>query len=462
MLLKEYAVISLLGFILGLMFLGKRQTTSFPNIFFKIFILLNLPFLLMLTEKYLQDGVFEVTYFEGLGIRLKLYLDLAGLSFLWLNYLLFAFLVIFINKINQSSLMNTLLLMLFSVNNLFFIAGDSLTFLIFWEAMLIPATLLLWYFSAGDRMRNALEFIIYNFGFSIFLILGVLLIFKFKGAFEYNFSGISHDYIIALLLFIGIMVKTPVFPLHGWLINTYYNLPSPITAIFSGILSKYAIYAFYRLFADVSMIYGFLLLVVILSSIISSFLAWSQRDLKKIFTYMSMSHLNIMLAGGLALAPYGGITILVPFSLFHGLLAFILFLYCYHLELYGKSLIINDYGALTLTHPFFTFFFTSYLLILAGFPLFGYFYLEFIVVSSVFKYSLLFGFLLIIAMSINLIYKSVVFYKLVFSKQSGSGSKTLIDLSFSQILLSFIILLIVLILTFYLYEFLKLFTSGGV
>lgn len=462
MLLKEYAVISLLGFILGLIFLGKCQTTSFPNIFFRIFMLLNLPFLLMLTEKYLQDGVFEVTYFEGLGIRLKLYLDLAGLSFLWLNYLLFAFLVIFINKINQSSLMNTLLLMLFSVNNLFFIAGDSLTFLIFWEAMLIPATLLLWYFSAGDRMRNALEFIIYNFGFSIFLILGVLLIFKFKGAFEYNFSGISHDYIIALLLFIGIMVKTPVFPLHGWLINTYYNLPSPITAIFSGILSKYAIYAFYRLFADVSMIYGFLLLVVILSSIISSFLAWSQRDLKKIFTYMSMSHLNIMLAGGLALAPYGGITILVPFSLFHGLLAFILFLYCYHLELYGKSLIINDYGALTLTHPFFTFFFTSYLLILAGFPLFGYFYLEFIVVSSVFKYSLLFGFLLVFAMSINLIYKSVVFYKLIFSKQSGSGSKTLVDLSFSQILLSFIILLIVLILTFYLYEFLKLFTSGGV
>lgn len=462
MLLKEFALISLIGFVISFLLLGGGRNSSISNIIFKLFLLLNFALLLGVTENYFTSGPSDIVYFNGLGIKLKLYLDLAGLSFIWLNALLFAFLILFVNNFLQLGNVYSLSLMLFSVNNLFFIAGDSLTFLIFWEAMLIPATLFLWYYSSGDRIRNALEFIIYNFGLSIFLVLGVLVIFKYRGAFEFTFWDLNNKYLIAFLLFLGIMVKTPVFPFHGWLINTYYNLPSPITGIFSGILSKYAIFAFYRFFLGVDQVFGLLLIFTIISAMFSAFLAWSQQDIKKIFTYMSMSHLNIMLAGGLTLTPLGGINILIPFAMFHGFLAFILFVYCSHLESSAKTLKITDFGAMTLSHPYFTFFLTSFLLVLAGFPLFGYFYLEFLVASSVFRYSILFGFLLAIAMSINLIYKSIVFYRLIFNKVTGEGTKKLSDLSPSLVVLSSIILILVLLITFYLYDYLDFLRSGGV
>lgn len=462
MLLSKFALLSLLGFIISFILLVFNKKSSLSSFIFKIYLLINFALLLGISENFLIKGPIDLVYFDGLGIKLKLFLDFAGLSFIWLNFLLFSFLVLFVNKFLIDEGVYSLLFMLCSVNNLFFIAGDSLTFLIFWEAMLIPATLLLWYYSSGERVRNAIEFILYNFGFSIFLVLGILLIYKSSGSFNYSFSESDNRYLIALLLFMGIMVKTPVFPLHGWLLNTYYNLPSPITALYSGILSKYAIFAFYRFFTGVDQVFGLFLLLTTISAIISAYLAWAQQDIKKIFTYMSMSHLNIMLCGGLTLAPKSAINILIPFAMFHGFLAFMLFIYCYYLEISGKSLKLTDYGSLTLTHPYFTFFFTSFLLVLAGFPLFGYFYLEFLVASSVFGYSLIFGFLLAFAMSINLIYKSIVFYRVIFNKIRGESSKILSDLPPSLIVLSSLIFLLVILLTVFLNDYLHLLRSGGV
>lgn len=460
--LKEFVAFSLLTFLLSFAFLRYKERDNLVSWLVRGLIVLDLSFLLIFTGKLLSLGNLEYTYFKGLGIELKFFIDLAGLFFLWLNLLLFGFIYFFIRLENCSSLWHGLMLMLFSINNLFFISGEALTFVIFWEAMLIPATMFLWFFSGESARRNALEFLLYNFGFSIFLILGILLLFKQKGTFAFGLGGVSEALWVGTLIYLGIMVKTPVFPLHGWLINTYYNLPTPVTAIFSGILSKYALFGFYRLFTGLETVLGLLLLVTIFSALYSALLAWSQRDIKKIFTFMSMSHLNVMLAGALAILPKESPYILVPFSLFHGLLAFILFVYVYHLERCGGPYSIEEYGNLSLSHPFFTTFLTAFLLVLAGFPLFGYFYLEFIVASMVFKFSWIFGFLLAFTMGINLIYKSLIFYKLIFIKRTGSGSLVLKDLNFLHILLSSSVLFLVILLTLYLYPILNSLRSGGV
>ncbi|MFN4131874.1 MAG: proton-conducting transporter membrane subunit [Caldimicrobium sp.] len=387
---------------------------------------------------------------------------MASLSFLWLNYLLFLFLYAFLLiDNNQNNLFHGLILLLFVINNIFFIAGDAITFLIFWEAMLVPATLLLYYFSKNKSKENALEFILYNFGFSIFLILGILMQYKATQTFELDSLKKNPQSLTAILLFIGIMVKTPVFPLHGWLLNTYYNLPSTVTAIFSGILSKYALYAFYRLYDNIHMSLPLLLILTLLSAIIASLLALYQKDIKKIFTYMSMSHLNIALAGSLGMLPYTSIYILIPFSLFHGLLAFILFIFVSYLEKCTDNLNINEYGNLTAVSPIFTIFLTTFLLVLSGFPLFAYFYIELIMLSSLFKYSILFGFLLSIAISINLTYKCILFYKLVFSKKTGIASQKLADLPFNYISISLIIFLLLISLTIFFYPFMQQSLSIG-
>ena len=458
--LKEFVILSFFGFLFSFYILKDKERDYlwlmriFIVILFLIFIYISVD---------VFKGVFpEYIYFKEFGFLLKFKLHPASFYFVWLNlviYLLLYFLVI--NEF-KNHLINGLMLMLFCINNLFFIAGDILTFFIFWEAMLIPATLLLWYFAQEAPKRIALEFLIYNFGFSIFMLFGILLLYKYNNSFEFNLQGLNNTKLIAFLLYIGIMVKTPVFPLHGWLLNTYYNLPSPVTAIFSGILSKYAIYGFYRFFEHAPLCLEPLVLLTILSALYAAFLAWSQRDIKKIFTYMSMSHLNIMLAGALAMLPYTLPSFLIPFGLFHGFLAFILFIYVYYLKKNSGILSIEEYGSLTLTKPIFTFFITTYLLVLAGFPLFGYFYIEFVMLSFVFKFSLILGFLLSLCTAVNLIYKSIVFYKLTFVKREGEGSKKLKDLPFSYTLLSFIIFVLVILLTIYLSPILKFLKEGGV
>lgn len=460
MMFKEFLLFSLLGFLFSFYILKDKERDYLW--FIRIFILFMTLLIIPATLSALTGTFSEFVYFRDLGFLLKFKLDQASLFFLWLNLLLFFFLYFLVKPDLKGHLFHGLMLMLFCVNNLFFLAGDTLTFFIFWEAMLIPATLFLWYFSKEKPKRTALEFLIYNFGFSIFLLLGILFLYKYNQSFEFKLIGLSEARWIASLLYIGIMVKTPVFPLHGWLLNTYYNLPSPVTAIFSGILSKYALFGFYRFYERAFLSLEFFLFLTIFSALYAGYLAWSQRDLKKIFTYMSMSHLNVMLAGSLAMLPYLSPYLIILFSLFHGFLAFALFIYVYHLEKTSGILSIDEYGALTLTKPIFTFFLTAFLLVLAGFPLFGYFYLEFVMLSFVFKFSLLFGFLLSFAIAINLIYKAIVFYKIIFEKKEGLGSKTLKDLSPSYTFLSVLIFLIVLFLTLYLSQFIEFLKRGGV
>ncbi len=457
---KEFVLLSLFGFLFSFYILREKERNYFW--FTRLFIVIAISLIIPSTLMVFQGNFPEYIYFNDFGFSLKFTFNKASVFFLWLNLSLYFLLYFFVKFELKNNLFNGLMLMLFCVNNLFFLAGDTLTFFIFWEAMLIPATLLLWYFSKERPKRIALEFLIYNFGFSIFLLLGILMLYKYNQSFEFNFYGVNEAKTIASLLYIGIMVKTPVFPLHGWLLNTYYNLPSPVTAIFSGILSKYALYAFYRLYEKVSLSMSLLILLTIFSALYAAFLAWSKRDLKMIFTYMSMSHLNVILAGSLAMLPYFTPYLIIPFGLFHGFLAFALFLMVYHMEKTSGVLSIDEYGSLTLTKPIFTFFLTAFLLVLAGFPLFGYFYLEFTMLSFLFKFSLIFGFLLSIGISINLIYKSIVFYKLIFVKKEGLGSIKLSDLCPSYTIMLFLIFLAVVILTLYLSSLLKFLMKGGV
>src|SRR3712207_1005897 len=42
------------------------------------------------------------------------------------------------------------------------------------------------------------------------------------------------------------LVKMPAFPVHGWMPDGYRNMPLPVLAVFSAVLSKVAAYGFLR------------------------------------------------------------------------------------------------------------------------------------------------------------------------------------------------------------------------
>ncbi len=64
----------------------------------------------------------------------------------------------------------------------------------------------------------------------------------------------------------------PAFPVHGWMPDGYRNMPLPVLAVFSAVLSKVAAYGFLRvvipLFPDASAHFQDLMLVLALGSIL--------------------------------------------------------------------------------------------------------------------------------------------------------------------------------------------------
>jgi formate hydrogenlyase subunit 3/multisubunit Na+/H+ antiporter MnhD subunit len=342
-------------------------------------------------------------------------------------------------------------MILFAINNLYFLSGDPITLFLFWEAMLVPTTLILWNFSSGDSRRNALEYIIYNFGLSVFMLLGILILIASKGIFDNN-TVLS---LATFLIFIGIMVKAPVFPFHGWLENTYYNLPTFITGIFSAILSKYAIYAYVSLIKVMPYLFDLLVLVVLLSIAISAFIAISSDDFKKILIYMSMSHVNVMVLGLLMIfhRPLTELHVVIM-GVVHGLVSYAMFLLAQYLQQQTNDLNIKNYGNLTICYPILTGILTTSLLIFAGFPITAYFFSEFSILSATFNYSFIFGIFLALGIALNLIYKARIFYYMVFKKHDVLTSEKLRELPTNYYLTSLILFIGVILLTLYYKEIL--------
>ncbi|MDQ6824814.1 MAG: hypothetical protein M3007_05045, partial [Candidatus Eremiobacteraeota bacterium] len=105
-----------------------------------------------------------------------------------------------------------------------FTAGDLLLFYVYWDLMLIPVFLLLiGYTDSPDARRSAWAYLIYNGAGGLVLLLGLVGLVAQTHSFEvlgrsFNLSGETWLFAAFALAF---LIKTPVFPLHGWMPVTY-------------------------------------------------------------------------------------------------------------------------------------------------------------------------------------------------------------------------------------------------
>ena len=74
---------------------------------------------------------------------------------------------------------------------------------------------------------------------------------------------------IFLFFAAAFLIKMPAFPFHGWMPDGYLNMPLPVLAVFSGVLSKVAAYGFLKiclpLFPDASAHFQTLMLLLALA-----------------------------------------------------------------------------------------------------------------------------------------------------------------------------------------------------
>jgi hydrogenase-4 component F len=121
-----------------------------------------------------------------------------------------------------------------------------------------------------------------------------------------------------VLALVGYGTKVGLFPMHTWLPDAHSEAPSPVSAMFSGVLLPTALYAFLRVYrilpspvpaavSDLVLAFG------LLTALVAAFLLQRQRSYKRLLAYSSMEVMGLAVAGvaigGIAL--YGVLLLLV-------------------------------------------------------------------------------------------------------------------------------------------------------
>jgi NADH-quinone oxidoreductase subunit M len=203
-----------------------------------------------------------------------------------------------------------------------FCAQDLALFVAFFDLMLIPFYFLIGMWGTGERVRATTKLVVYTLIGSFFMLAAAIA----TGVVASNEHGASLTFVLSALrhlplsrssqewIFLGFaaafLVKMPLVPFHGWLVDGYKSMPIPAVAVFSGILSKVAAYGFLRivlpLFPYASVHYQTLMLLVALVSILyATWLAFTTPDARLVVAYSSVSQLGFITLGIFSLRSQG-------------------------------------------------------------------------------------------------------------------------------------------------------------
>jgi NADH-quinone oxidoreductase subunit M len=194
-----------------------------------------------------------------------------------------------------------------------FMAQDLALFIVFFDLMLVPFYFMIGAWGTGDRVRATTKFVIYTLAGSLLMMAGAIALgvlstpdggsisFSLADLQQRSVSGGTQDWIV-LLFALAFFVKAPLFPLHGWVPETYRSSPTVTIALLSGVLSKVGVYGFLRIVLPV-MPQGaqhwqeLFIIVAVFSILYGSILAFSQDNLRLVLAYSSIAQLGFIVLG---------------------------------------------------------------------------------------------------------------------------------------------------------------------
>jgi NADH-quinone oxidoreductase subunit M len=275
-----------------------------------------------------------------------------------------------------------------------FISLDLMLYYSFWELSLVPMAILIAMYGRKEGPRAALKFFLFTFIPSAPLLVAILWLYARTHTF--NFTELQYQtasgvlpggalFWVALAFLFAFAVKVPVFPLHGWLADTYNEAPVAMAMVVAGKLGLYSMLRFHiGLFpAQARAIAPWLIALAVIGILYGACLALVQKDFWRLLAYAALSLFSLIVLGIYGLTFTGGSGAVFQI-LSDGVIEAALFFLLGALELrYGTSQIAS-YGGLAARVPRLASFFVIAALAAIGLPMLSGFIGEFIILSTTF------------------------------------------------------------------------------
>ena len=261
-----------------------------------------------------------------------------------------------------------------------FIVLDLILFYIFFESVLPILFLIIIIYGSGEaRIRSALLFFLYTLAGSLFMLLAILQIYSYVGSTDFNIISLSEinldsQKILWLGFFLAFAVKTPLWPLTGWLYRAHADSPLAGSILLAATILKFATYGYLRVLInflpDATNYFSPLVqTIAIITLIYASLATIIQQDTKALIAYSSIAHMSVVILG-LFSNTIQGIEGAILLALAHGFVSPALFI-CVGGIIYDRigTRIINYVRGLVTYMPVFTILFLIFTLSNTGIPL---------------------------------------------------------------------------------------------
>lgn len=191
-----------------------------------------------------------------------------------------------------------------------FLTGDIFNLYVWFEVLLMASFVLLALGGERAQMEGAIKYVTLNLMSSAFFLAAIGILYGVAGTL--NMADLSRKLAdlpspglattLAMLFLIAFGIKAAIFPLFFWLPASYHVPPVPVTALFSGLLTKVGVYALIRVFTllfvqDIGYTHTLLLVIAGLTMVTGVLGAVAQMEFRRLLSFHIVSQIGYLLMG---------------------------------------------------------------------------------------------------------------------------------------------------------------------